>query len=120
MGGATDFEFRQRFWIIGGIFCVAFATYGIDHQIAGVTLVDWVAKLNGTTGTNSTYRLIFAVAAFFLISAALLRTWATAYLNAEVMVDRQLHTSRLVADGPYRYVRNPLYLGTFCWPWDLA
>ena len=24
---ATDFEFRARFWIIGGVFCLGFALY---------------------------------------------------------------------------------------------
>jgi len=45
------------------------------------------------------------------VSAALLRTWAAAYLQSEVVHDSRLHAERLVADGPYRHVRNPLYLG---------
>lgn len=108
---ASDFEFKYRFWIFGALFWIAFATYSLDPQNAGAALVEWIVRPGRTTATKADYHLIFVVAALFCLACALLRTWATAYLNPEVMVDMQMHTSRLVADGPYRYVRNPLYLG---------
>jgi len=55
-------------------------------------------------------RMIFAGGALLLFLAALLRTWATAYLRTEVVHDSSQHSEALVADGPFRYVRNPLYL----------
>ncbi|HEX4021776.1 MAG TPA: isoprenylcysteine carboxylmethyltransferase family protein [Acidobacteriaceae bacterium] len=55
--------------------------------------------------------VIVVLATLFALAAAVLRTWGTAYLGSGVMQDPALHGERIVADGPYRYVRNPLYLG---------
>src|SRR5271165_786276 len=111
MLAASEFGFKHRFWIIGAIFFVAFLSYNLDPQNAGAAVTEWIARLCGSTATTTDYHLTFAIAALFAVAAALVRTSATAYLNPEVMMDSQVQTSRLVADGPYRYVRNPLYFG---------
>ena len=53
--------------------------------------------------------LLFAFAGFLLVVAALIRTWASSYLQATVVYAAEVKTESLVADGPYRRVRNPLY-----------
>jgi protein-S-isoprenylcysteine O-methyltransferase Ste14 len=108
---ATLFEFRNRWWVFAFIFSAAFLAYVIDHQNSGVAIGNWLAGLLATKVNPSSYRLVFALGALLLVLAACIRTWGTSYLQAEVMRDRHVHTERLLADGPYRYVRNPLYLG---------
>jgi hypothetical protein len=56
-------------------------------------------------------RLLFVCASLVLLAAALLRTWASAYLDASIVYASDVRKDALVAGGPYRYVRNPLYAG---------
>jgi protein-S-isoprenylcysteine O-methyltransferase Ste14 len=48
-----------------------------------------------------------------LAAGATMRVWGTAFLGSVVMRDAALHGDQIVAAGPYRYVRNPLYLGSW-------
>jgi protein-S-isoprenylcysteine O-methyltransferase Ste14 len=133
---ATDFEFRNRFWMMGMIIFVGFACYSIDHVNAGAALLGSQAPISSTPVAvtiggvqfifaGMTYEMfgldpasgqgrwqlqvLFGIAALLLAAAAMMRTWATAYLHSDVVQDAKLHSDKLVADGPYRHVRNPLY-----------
>jgi protein-S-isoprenylcysteine O-methyltransferase Ste14 len=108
---ASDLEFRYRFWIFAAIYWTGFSAYAFDHKNAGHMIAQSVAHLRGAAHSTLDHRVVFAVAALLAVLASNIRTWATAYLRPEVMVSMRFQTSRLVADGPYRWVRNPLYLG---------
>lgn len=111
---ATEFEFRQRFWLIGLIYWIGFACYSLDRTNAGVKLLALTRHASNPDSPSGRHelQLIFGAGALLCALAALIRTWGAAYLRSEVVHDLNLRTEALVADGPYRYVRNPLYLGT--------
>jgi protein-S-isoprenylcysteine O-methyltransferase Ste14 len=111
---ATDFEFRHRFWFIFGIFWLGFFLYPVDPVNASVALARLIVRHVSGAGPHldAIIRAIFALGTLVAVLAAAIRTWAGAYLHSSVVHDSVLHLDRLVADGPYRYFRNPLYLGT--------
>jgi protein-S-isoprenylcysteine O-methyltransferase Ste14 len=111
---ATEFEFRIRFFIILAIFVAGFLCYALDPvsvsamlagRLLGYSIDDRVAR------ARHLVQAFIGLGAVLAVLAAMLRTWATAYLRSEVVFDWNLHGEGLVADGPFRYVRNPLYLG---------
>jgi protein-S-isoprenylcysteine O-methyltransferase Ste14 len=108
---ATKFEFEQRFWIFGLIFGVGFGLAVVDHTNFGVGLLHLLApSIDPDSGRGNCWlRIIFGCGAAMVFVSVLLRTWATAYLKTEVVHDMSQHSEGLVADGPYRYLRNPLY-----------
>jgi protein-S-isoprenylcysteine O-methyltransferase Ste14 len=111
---ATAFEFRYRFWLIVLVFSVGFWLYAIDRANIGEAMAQRIAGhvlQSQHRADRSLLRVVFGCGALVVILAALIRTWAAAYLRSEVVHDSNLHAEALVADGPYRYVRNPLYLG---------
>jgi protein-S-isoprenylcysteine O-methyltransferase Ste14 len=104
---ATEFEFRHRSLLNLLHFWIAFQLYSFDH----VNVV--AAVVRGSSHPVMLSRVFFGFSALLLFCAASMRTWGAAYLRSSVVHDTELHTERLVADGPYRHLRNPLYLGTF-------
>jgi protein-S-isoprenylcysteine O-methyltransferase Ste14 len=105
---ATNWEFTNRALLFGLVFAFSFPFYFLDHKNSTAALASWLgSKLQGNPDLVA--RFLFAVAAVLMIVAALLRTWASAYLRAGVVYAAELKTESLVADGPYRHVRNPLY-----------
>lgn len=96
---ASEFEFRARFWIIAGLFFLGALVPGRFPVLA-------------ILGYRFGAIAAAAITLFFFAAAAGLRTWAAAYLNPEIIHSKQVHADRLVADGPFRHVRNPLYLGS--------
>ena len=109
---ATNWEFKYRAVVIGLIIAFAFQFYSVDHQNVTAALANLLAPKFGLDPDRFA-RILFVLAAIPLIAAALLRTWASAYLRSEVVYAANIQTKSLVADGPYRHVRNPLYFGNF-------
>lgn len=112
---ASRFEFACRFWIFGAIFFVGFFLYNVDPANAGEAILHVFAPVVDPNSARGSLflRVIFGCGTLLIAGAAAFRTWATAYLRSEVVHDTSQHSDHIVADGPYRYTRNPLYLANF-------
>jgi protein-S-isoprenylcysteine O-methyltransferase Ste14 len=110
---ATQAEFRHRFWFIGSIFFVGFGLYFVDDRNSVQRALGWLAPRVAAddVAARRAMRIIVLAGAAIAALGAALRTWAAAWLRADVVHDPSLHSERLVAEGPYRHVRNPLYVG---------
>jgi protein-S-isoprenylcysteine O-methyltransferase Ste14 len=116
---ASNWEFSNRAFIFGMVFALSFPLYAIDHQNSAGAVSHFLA---GRFGLNEDLlvRTFLALGAALVALAAFIRTWASSYLHASVVYASEVKTASLVADGPYRRVRNPLYLANILMAVGLA
>lgn len=109
---ATKFEFGKRFWIITAIYFAGFMLSAVDHErfIVWLRLLIAPSIVRGSPEAETFARIVIALGALLVFLAAVIRTWGAAYLRTDVVHDTTQHSEALVADGPFRYTRNPLYL----------
>jgi protein-S-isoprenylcysteine O-methyltransferase Ste14 len=118
---ATPLEFRFRFIIHALLFFCGFAFYWLPnaHESTWLVLTPQLER-TGWLNFNAATITLLALAIFFAALGAFLRIWGAAYLGAGVVQSHGMHGDSVLADGPYRRVRNPLYLGTFLHTFALA
>ncbi|HEV2389061.1 MAG TPA: isoprenylcysteine carboxylmethyltransferase family protein [Candidatus Acidoferrales bacterium] len=119
MAGPRAFVFRNRRWLIAAVFVIGFGVYSLDRTSVAAALA---AVLSSHAGGNWHFWMhaLVGLAAALVAVGSFWRTWGSAYLGADVVFDRQLHAERLLADGPYRFTRNPLYFGNLLFTMGLG
>ena len=129
----TPFEYRFRFLLHGLIFALGFGlvpsldgfTTGILQALGITTRSTWLivasmlARQRLLTFSTATV-LVLVLAILCMALAAWLRVWGSAYVGAAIVQSPTMHAGPLLADGPYRRTRNPLYLGTLLHTFGLA
>jgi protein-S-isoprenylcysteine O-methyltransferase Ste14 len=107
---ATAFEFRHRVLIITVIIFVGFFSPGFHGATVWMLLSGWLAHWT-VLGMKPASLAVGVIALGCAFLGACFRTWGTAYLGRGIMLSPRFHSDAVVAAGPYRHLRNPLYVG---------
>jgi protein-S-isoprenylcysteine O-methyltransferase Ste14 len=124
---ASTFEYRFRYALHALIYLLGFTAPwnyalhidppGPNAHLWGILAAD-IARL-GLGGIATAFDVLLVLGIVCATAGALLRTWGAAYLGANVVQSREMHLAQaspstgILQDGPFRYMRNPLYAGTF-------
>lgn len=117
---ATQFEFRFRIIIILLLYILGFwapwtwtaGHYGPPSTTAWLAIPTLLSRW-GWMRLDQASLVVTWLAIVLGLAGAALRIWGTAYLGASVVHSSAMHGDQVMASGPYRFVRNPLYLGSY-------
>jgi protein-S-isoprenylcysteine O-methyltransferase Ste14 len=114
---ATQFEFRYRVWIGFLIYFLGFWSpwlrFGKNASPVSTSWLELAGELSRVLPLQTATLLVTIVAIALLAAGALLRVSGTAYLGASIVTSGSMHANSVLAAGPFRHLRNPLYLGSF-------
>lgn len=107
---SSPWWYRGRTWVFAAIFFAgfiigAFVSFASHH--AYVPAYHELGSYLGPQGAQ--WVLMFAALCAAICYA--LRVWGSSYLRAGIVWNASARTDSLLVAGPFRYVRNPLYVG---------
>jgi protein-S-isoprenylcysteine O-methyltransferase Ste14 len=113
---ASAIEFRLRM-----IIQIVIVFFGFWAPWAGgwdfgwrISALEWLplelSRL-GVVSFAAASPIVIVLGALAALLGAVLRVWGTAYLGYSTVHHGDMRAGAVMADGPYRYMRNPLYLG---------
>jgi protein-S-isoprenylcysteine O-methyltransferase Ste14 len=113
---ASAIEFRLRMWIqIGIVFLGFWAPWLGPLDWSGrISTLAWLAMEISRLGIASfgvATPVVIVAGALAAAIGMVLRVWGAAYLGYGTVHHGEMQGGAVMAAGPFRYVRNPLYLG---------
>ena len=113
---ASAIEFRLRMLINMVIVCLGFwapsiEAWGIGRRIPLLVWLPLELSRMGVLSFAVATPAVIAAGALLAGAGAALRVWGAAYLGAGTVKHGEMKAGAVLADGPFRYVRNPLYIG---------
>ena len=85
--------------------------WGIGRRIPLMVWLPLELSRMGVASFSIAAPMVIAAGAAMAGAGAALRVWGAAYLGQGTVKHGQMKAGEVLADGPFRYVRNPLYIG---------
>jgi protein-S-isoprenylcysteine O-methyltransferase Ste14 len=113
---ASALEFRFRMLIMTALVALGFWAPWIEPWGIGrrISTLEWLALGLSRTGLVSftvATPAVIVLGALVALKGVVFRVWGAAYLGYGTVHHEQMQAGTVMADGPYRFLRNPLYLG---------
>jgi protein-S-isoprenylcysteine O-methyltransferase Ste14 len=94
--------------------------WGIGSRIPLRAWLIFEIGRRGLVSYPAAMTLVIVLSALIAAKGMIFRIWGAAYLGPATVIHSKMRGGALVASGPYRFVRNPLYIGLWAMVYALA